>query len=34
MKNTSAFEETLFVDEVRIRDNTQNWFMRTGAITK
>jgi hypothetical protein len=28
MQNISAFEETLFVDEVRIEDDTKNWFMR------
>ena len=28
MQNMSAFEETLFVDEVRIEDDTKNWFMR------
>lgn len=28
LKNISAFQETLFVDQVRIEDDTKNWFMR------
>jgi len=28
MQGPSAFEETLFVDEVRIEDDTKNWFLR------
>ena len=27
-KSDSALEETLFVDQVRILDDTKNWFMR------
>lgn len=28
MKNTTSMEETLFVDQVRIVDDTKNWFAR------
>lgn len=28
MQGQSALEETLFLDEVRIEDDTKNWFMR------
>ena len=28
MKNTSALEETLYVDQVSILDDTANWFAR------
>lgn len=28
MKNTTSMEETIFVDHVRIVDDTKNWFVR------
>ena len=28
MTNTSSMEETVFVDHVRVIDDTKNWFMR------
>jgi hypothetical protein len=28
LHNTSGLEETLFIDEVRVLDDTQNWFLR------
>ena len=33
LRDTSAYEETLFVDQVRIVDDTQNWFMRQKGET-
>jgi len=34
MKNISAYEETLFVDEMRIEDDTKNWFIRKAPEIK